>query len=72
MNNIIIYCVFFLLDHLFFIETKEWREIVPNGDERISRRYGHSAVVYNDSMYIMGGYDDFGLKCNDLWEFSFS
>jgi hypothetical protein len=23
-------------------------------------------------MYIFGGYDDFGLKCNDLHEFDFS
>lgn len=60
--------------YLYFIklETKEWTEIIPQGKERISRRYGHSAVIYNDSMYIVGGYDDFGLTCNDLWEFSFS
>jgi len=35
-------------------------------------RYGHIAAVYNERMYIFGGYDDFGLKCNDLYEFDFS
>ena len=35
-------------------------------------RYGHVAAVYNERMYIFGGYDDFGLKCNDLHEFDFS
>ena len=43
---------------------------MPKG-QKISKRYGHSAVVYNDSMYVFGGYDDFGLTCNDLWEFNF-
>ena len=37
----------------------------------MNKRYGHSAVIYNESMYIFGGYDDFGLSCNDLWEFNF-
>ena len=51
-------------------ETLEWTEIIAKG-QKISKRYGHSAVVYNDSMYVFGGYDDFGLTCNDLWEFKF-
>lgn len=34
-----------------------------------SRRYGHSMVLYNRSFYIYGGYDDYGYKCNDLYEY---
>jgi len=34
-----------------------------------SRRYGHSMVVHNRCFYVYGGYDDFGYKCNDMYEF---
>jgi leucine-zipper-like transcriptional regulator 1 len=34
-------------------------------------RFGHSAVVYNDSMYLFGGYTTDGFACNDLYEYSF-
>ena len=53
-------------------ETLEWTEIIPVSKDKITKRYGHTAVVCNDSMFVFGGYDDFGLKCNDLWEFNFS
>jgi len=51
--------------------TREWEEIVAQGDTRMNKRYGHTAVIYNEQMYIFGGYDDFGLSCNDLWRFDF-
>jgi len=34
-----------------------------------TKRYGHSAVVYNSNMYVYGGYDDFGYKSNEIFEF---
>ncbi|PRP87919.1 hypothetical protein PROFUN_02656 [Planoprotostelium fungivorum] len=36
-----------------------------------SKRYGHSAVVYGDAMYICGGYDQHGLSCGDIHRFDF-
>ncbi len=35
-------------------------------------RAGHSAIVYEDSMYIFGGKDEENNKLNDLWQFVFS
>ena len=57
------------LSPLATTDTMTWQEIF--GDVRPNKRYGHSAVVYRGSMYIFGGYDDFGLKCNDLWQLDF-
>jgi hypothetical protein len=51
------------------LDTMKWQEVL--GEGRPNKRYGHSAVVYRGSMYIFGGYDDFGLKCNDLWQLDF-
>lgn len=34
-----------------------------------TKRYGHSMVVYNRRLYVFGGYDDFGYKSNELWEY---
>lgn len=34
-------------------------------------RSGHSAVFYNDCMYVFGGKDDDSEKLNDLWQFNF-
>ncbi len=30
-------------------------------------RYGHSAVLYNNRMYIFGGYDNTAMTCNDIY-----
>lgn len=35
-------------------------------------RSKHSAVVYNDSMYIFGGKDDDNNKLNDFWKLDLS
>lgn len=32
---------------------------------------GHTAVVYNNSMFVFGGYDNFGSGCNDLYQYIF-
>jgi len=39
-------------------------------NSRPSKRYGHIAVVHEEQMIVFGGYDDFGLKCNDMYEFN--
>ena len=35
-------------------------------------RSGHSAVLYENGMYIFGGKDDDNNKLNDLWRFDLS
>jgi hypothetical protein len=48
-----------------------WSAVATLGSSP-SPRHGHSAVLYNDCMYIYGGSDRNGFACNDVIEFSFS
>lgn len=52
------------------IEKKTWKCVEQKGIIP-ERRYCHSAVVYNDSMYIFGGYNGI-TKFSDLHKFHFS
>jgi hypothetical protein len=52
------------------LDTLKWTEIQAKGSQP-TKRYGHTAVVYQGAMYVFGGYDAFGLACNDLWHFNF-
>ena len=49
--------------------TGKWKEIEALTKEKPCKRSGHSAVVYQDKMYIFGGVDDEINRLNDLWEF---
>lgn len=51
------------------LTTMEWVEMEQVEGNVPSRRYGHSMVVHNRNFYVYGGYDDFGYKCNDMYEF---
>lgn len=42
-------------------------ENINSGESIWSKRYGHQAVVLNDSVFILGGMDDNGLALNDVW-----
>jgi hypothetical protein len=53
----------------FFSDTMTWSQEDNVSGKPPSKRYGHSAVVYNKCMYIYGGYDDFGYKSNELYEY---
>lgn len=52
-------------------ETKTWTQQEYHSGKPPSKRYGHSAVVYSGCMYVFGGYDDFGYKSNELFEYRF-
>jgi N-acetylneuraminic acid mutarotase len=52
----------------FSLEKNEWKLITPRTPPP-SGRWGHSAVVYNGAMYVMGGFGD--IFSNDLWRFDF-
>jgi len=56
----------------FNTNSMTWREVVHTtaGGSPPSPRHSHSAVVYNHSMFVFGGYD--GSYRSDLNEFDFS
>ena len=52
------------------VDTNTWREMVPSSISTTpSARHSHAAVVYQDSMYIFGGYD--GLYRNDFHRYNY-
>jgi len=53
----------------FNIEHQTWHKIEPKG-KLPDPRYGHTATLLGNRMYIFGGYDNNASACNDLWEFS--
>lgn len=52
-------------------ETNSWEEIKGKGGRVPFKRYGHSAVVRNDEMWVFGGFDSESMACGDLWSFHF-
>jgi len=59
--------------HRFHLDLCQWEEVVPRSDpsQTPTPRAGHSAVVYDRHMYVFGGYDKFGMSCNDLYQLNF-
>jgi leucine-zipper-like transcriptional regulator 1 len=55
--------------HAFNLETGQWRPIAAVAGSPPSPRHSHAAVVYQDSMYIFGGYD--GSYRSDFHSFHF-
>eukprot|EP01111_Echinosteliopsis_oligospora_P014923 TRINITY_DN5746_c0_g1_i1.p1 TRINITY_DN5746_c0_g1~~TRINITY_DN5746_c0_g1_i1.p1 ORF type:complete len:623 (-),score=138.51 TRINITY_DN5746_c0_g1_i1:41-1909(-) len=47
-------------------------EKLPPQDGVPSPRYGHSAVYYQEKMFIFGGYDNMGMTCSDLYAYDIS
>ena len=56
----------------FDIKTNFWKKIhTQKGSVVPKGRRGHSALVYEDSMLIFGGYQDLRGSTNQLWAFHF-
>eukprot|EP01080_Neovahlkampfia_damariscottae_P010118 gene10118-2537_t len=53
----------------FDFETQTWKEIITIDKEDIPGRYGHSCVLYGDSMIVFGGYKN--TTENDIWIYYF-
>lgn len=51
------------------VATRTWREVVPNSKAPDVRCY-HSALVFNNSMYVFGGYTG-TQNMNDMQVFNF-
>ncbi|KAM4626186.1 kelch domain-containing protein 1-like isoform 1-T2 [Discoglossus pictus] len=58
---------------LYDIDTGTWSEskAVEGKEARPTNRKGHSAVVYQDDMYIYGGYFDIKGAVEEFWVYSF-
>jgi N-acetylneuraminic acid mutarotase len=57
----------------FDLARWSWQEMqLEPGTSGPSKRYGHSAVVHGNVMYMYGGYDDMGFACSDLWALELS
>ncbi len=54
--------------HRFDPAARRWDKI-DSENSAPSRRYGHTVVEWGGDIYVFGGFDDFGLRCNDLWRF---
>jgi hypothetical protein len=52
----------------FNTQTNHWRRIDAL-ESKPTGRYGHSAVVYNNTAFIFGGFDSDGFVSNDLLTF---
>lgn len=55
--------------HEFDFKTRSWKQIAYS--ENSPKRYGHSAAVYLNSMFIFAGRDKYFRRCRDLYEFNF-
>jgi hypothetical protein len=54
-------------------EANTWEEVKPadQANRPPVKRYGHSAVVRDDEMWVFGGFDSDSWTCSDLWSFHF-
>ena len=63
------------LDDLWEFDTQQgtWRQIqIQEGDLRPLARSGHTAVTYNNKMYIFGGILELTKELNDMLVFDFA
>ncbi|KAK7083088.1 hypothetical protein SK128_015194 [Halocaridina rubra] len=49
------------------ITEDKWRAVKSIGFKKPSPRYGHTAVVYNESIYVYGGMKEDGSITRELW-----
>lgn len=52
----------------YTFQDNKWSNIlVPDGQPKPVARSGHSAVIFENGMYVFGGKNDDNNKLNDLW-----
>ncbi|KAG2386792.1 hypothetical protein C9374_001827 [Naegleria lovaniensis] len=52
----------------FNFATGSWRRLDCENSQLITPRYGHSSVIYGDSMFVFGGYDNNAFTSKELFE----
>jgi len=55
----------------FDLETRKWKEIIIEGNDKPSPRKDHSAVIKDDKIFIFGGQSN-KTTLNDLWVFDYN
>lgn len=53
----------------FSIVKRKWH-VVTYKDKAPLARYGHALLYWNGSLYMVGGYDQHGFCCDDLYQFT--
>lgn len=54
------------------LQKNEWRKFrAPKGVQTPKGRRSHTATVFQDSLYIYGGYQDLKGSSSELWSFHF-
>lgn len=57
---------------LLLLQANEWRKFrAPKGVATPKGRRSHTATVFQDSLYIYGGYQDLKGSTSELWAFHF-
>lgn len=56
----------------YHFDNNLWEKIEYKSEEAPIPRAGHSAVIYDNKMYIFGGKDEDNEKLKDLWSFDFT
>lgn len=56
----------------YHFDNNLWEKIEHKSEEAPIPRAGHSAVIYDNKMYIFGGKDEDNEKLKDLWSFDFT
>ena len=55
----------------FDFNNNQWDELEVLGGPEPQPRAGHSAIMYDEKMYIFGGKDEDNEKLKDFWCFDF-
>jgi len=55
----------------FDLITHVWTTVSVVSGRPPSKRFGHSSVYWGNAMWIYGGFDDFGYKSDELYQYRF-
>ena len=65
-------CIFHFGGGFVSLQRNEWRKFqAPKGVVTPKGRRSHTATVFQDSLYIYGGYQDLKGSTSELWAFHF-
>ncbi|KAF0984149.1 hypothetical protein FDP41_007326 [Naegleria fowleri] len=52
----------------FNFSNQSWKKLDCKDSQLITPRYGHASVIYGDSMFVFGGYDNNAFTSRELFE----
>ena len=57
---------------VYHFDDSKWTRLDAKHSDIISPRYGQSATVYGDRLFVFGGYDNNSFTSNELFSFNFA